>query len=77
MVLFGLVFGRWWKSTIVAAAVLWTVVVLMAADVSIGDVGVLGAAAAFGAANAAVGVVAHQTGLWIARRLRHDRTAAA
>lgn len=75
MILFGLVFGRWWKLAIAAGALVWTVVILTVADTSVGNGGVLGTAAALGAANAAVGVAAHQAGLWLVRRLRRDRPA--
>jgi len=47
--------GRWW--TIPIAAVLWTVLLLATGTIGAEDIPL---AAAFGAANAAVGVAVHQ-----------------
>lgn len=77
MILFGLVFGRWWRSAIAAGALVWVVFVLILADVTFSDAGVLGGAAALGAANAAVGVAVHQAVLWLVRRMRRDQPAPA
>ena len=70
MILFGLVLGRWWKSAIVAGAVLWAVSLLLAGIV--GGAYVV-SAAAFGAAHTAVGVAVHQATLWLVRSIRRDR----
>jgi hypothetical protein len=51
MLLFGLLIGRWWAVPLSAAG--WTVLVLVAVPISLGD---LPLAAALGAANTAVGV---------------------
>ncbi len=77
MILFGLVFGRWWRSAIAASAVVWAAFVLTPAEVTLSDAGVLGGAAALGAANAAVGVSVYQAGLWLVRRLRLDQPVPA
>jgi hypothetical protein len=70
MILFGLVFGHWWKATLVLAALGWPVL-LVVAGVDIEPVA-LPAAAAFGVVNAGVGVLVHQT-LW--RLVRGTRAA--
>jgi hypothetical protein len=68
MIVFGLVFGRWWRTTLIAAAVLWpALVVWTAGPVTVGQV--VGAAL-LGVANAAVGVLVHQAVLWVIRRRR-------
>lgn len=63
MILFGLVFGRWWKTAIIAAAVIWPAM-LLSDGVPVGSpseqAGTLIGAALLAAANAAVGVAAHQ-----------------
>lgn len=65
LILFGLVFGRWWRSSLIAAAVGWPVL-LITTDVMSVEVGLLGAAA-IAITNAAVGVLAHQVLLRMAR----------
>jgi hypothetical protein len=62
MVLVGLVVGRWWAVPLGGLA--WAVLVLLAVHMPIGDVPV---AAALGAANVAVGVVARQAAARITR----------
>ncbi|GAB3942327.1 hypothetical protein [Micromonospora vulcania] len=68
MILFGLAFGRWWRSTLVAAALLWPAV-LLGSSVMQTDVGLLGASG-LAVANAAVGVLAHQVILRAVRAMR-------
>ncbi|WP_073265972.1 hypothetical protein [Cryptosporangium aurantiacum] len=68
LILLGLVFGRWWRSSLMAAAVGWPVV-LVATDVMSIEVGLLGASA-LATMNAAVGVVVHQMILRMTRQLR-------
>ncbi len=70
MILFGFLLGRWWKSAIVAGAVLWPVGLVLA--VNIGGIGVL-SAAALGAVNTAVGVAVHQAILGLVRSIRRYR----
>lgn len=76
MIVFGLVFGRWWRSALVLSAVVWDV--LLVADGVMGfELGLLGAAL-LAVANAAIGVFAHQGVLrayrWLRRRaLRRGR----
>ncbi len=77
MILFGLVFGRWWKSALVAGAILWPTL-LWAQDV-ITTPGEAIAAAVLGILNGAVGVGAHQLVLGLVRVSRRQwrRSAAA
>ena len=66
MILFGLVAGRWWRAALVAAALVWPAIVLV--DGAIESAGEVFAAAGLGVANAAVGVLVHQTVLQAAHR---------
>jgi hypothetical protein len=75
MIAFGLVFGHWWKSTLVAAALLWPAL-LLATDVIGFDSQVLGAAL-FGLVNAGLGVGIHQGVAWSVRRLRSRHSPVA
>jgi hypothetical protein len=56
MIVFGVVLGRWWRFALVAAAVVWPLLVAGQVGLKVG----LASAAALGVANAAVGVLAHQ-----------------
>jgi hypothetical protein len=68
MIVFGLVFGRWWRSALVLSAVIWDV--LLVADGVMGfELGLLGAAL-LAMANAGIGVLVHQTVLQACRCLR-------
>jgi hypothetical protein len=71
LILFGLVFGHWWRTTLAVAFVGWPVL-LLASGVDI-ELGSLPAAAGLGAANAAVGILIHQV-VW---RLVRAVTSAA
>jgi antibiotic biosynthesis monooxygenase (ABM) superfamily enzyme len=70
MIVFGLVFGRWWKLAIAVGAVLWPTILVFTGVIGVADV--LGAAA-FGALNTAVGVAVHQVALLLVRSIRRDR----
>ena len=67
MILFGLVLGRWWRLTLLAAAVVWPALLVM--DDVVGLSVHLLPAAFFGAVNAAVGAAVHQAILWLLRRV--------
>ena len=69
LILFGLIFGRWWQLSLVAAALGWPVV-LVASDLMSVQVGLLGAAG-LAAINTGVGVLIHQASLRVVRLLRH------
>lgn len=71
MILFGLVFGRWWWLALAAAAVGWPALLVMAGGMPVG-VGLL-AASGFAVADTAVGVLVHQGVLWAIRKLRRSR----
>jgi len=72
MILFGFVLGRWWKSAIVAGAVLWPAILVLASIIGRADVL---SAAVLGAINTAAGVAVHQATLWSVRSIRRDRPA--
>lgn len=71
MILFGLAFGRWWKTSLIAGALGWPLLLL------VGDVlrssGEVVGAAALGLANALVGVTIHQLLLHLVRARRRPR----
>jgi hypothetical protein len=68
MILFGLIFGRWWRVTLVAAALGWPLL-LVVTDVAGIDSTLIGAGA-LAVVNAGVGVLVHQGVLLAYRRLR-------
>ena len=72
MILFGLCFGRWWRTAVVAAAVIWPLI-LLASDVMGLEWGLL-SAGALAVANTLVGVLAHQAVLGTVRRMRAERS---
>jgi hypothetical protein len=74
MILFGLVFGRWWRASLLAAAVGWPAA-LVAVSVMDLDVRLLAAAAGLAVANTAVGVLVHQGVLFAVRLCRRRREA--
>jgi hypothetical protein len=65
MIVAGLVLGHWWRAALIAAALGWPLLLILS-GVEIEPWG-LPAAAVFGAANAAVGIIVHQL-LWVAVR---------
>lgn len=74
MIVFGLVFGRWWRSALVLSAVIWDA--LLVAGGAMGfELGLLGAAL-LAVANAAIGVLVHQGALQAYRWLRRGRVGA-
>jgi hypothetical protein len=75
MLLVGLVFGRWWRVTIPVGTLAW-VVLLIATGTGSGLPFVLGAAA-FGAANVIVGVLAYQAIAWLAHAIVHTLRPAS
>jgi hypothetical protein len=70
LILFGLVFGRWWRSALVAATLGWAVV-LVVGDVTGVEPELLGASG-LAMANTGVGVLIHQG---VLRMIRLRRTA--
>lgn len=67
MILFGLVFGRWWRAALIASAVGWPAVLVATGVMSV-EPGLLGAAG-LAVANAAVGVFVHQVVLRMSRKV--------
>lgn len=68
LILFGLVFGRWWRFSIVLAAVGWPIILVLT-DVMNLEWGLFGAAA-LAVVNTLVGVTVHQVVLLFVRRAR-------
>lgn len=68
MIIFGLIFGRWWLVTLAAAAVGWPLL-LVATSVAEVDASLIGAAA-LAIVNAGIGVLVHQGFLHGYRHLR-------
>lgn len=69
MILFGALTGRWWRTSLVLAAVLWPLILVLD-GVTRNPVVLLGGAL-LAVLNAAVRVAAHQAVLRGARALRH------
>lgn len=78
MIVFGLIFGWWWRPTLVAAAIVWPTLLLVTGvpTLSWQLPLTLAAAAALGAVNAGVGVAVDQGILWSVRRLRDSSLVA-
>jgi len=66
LMLVGLVLGRWWRTTLVAATLGWPILLL--ADGLIEPGWNIAAAAGLSAANTAAGIVVHQAIRWAVRR---------
>ena len=66
LMLVGLVLGRWWRTTLVAATLGWPILLL--ADDLIEPGWNIAAAAGVSAANTAAGIVVHQAIRWAVRR---------
>lgn len=76
MIGFGLIFGRWWKTTLIAAAIVWPLLLIYygALDNPPGSrLQGLALGAALAVVNAAVGVAVHQAVLFLVRKLRPRR----
>lgn len=73
VILFGLIFGRWWRSSLAAAALGWPAL-LLATDVMGVEPGLLGASG-LAIANAGVGVLIHQGVLRMIRKLWRFRSS--
>jgi hypothetical protein len=71
LILFGLVLGRWWRFSLVVAALGWPVV-LVVTDVMSAGPGLIGASG-LAIANTGVGVLIHQGVLRTTRHVRQVR----
>lgn len=69
LILCGLVFGHWWRLSLITAALGWPLLLLVS-DVMSVEVGLVGAAG-LAVINTGIGVLVHQGGLRAARLLRH------
>jgi hypothetical protein len=72
LILFGLIFGRWWRSALITGTIAW-IVLLLVTDVIEVDSRVLGmvlGAAGYAVINTGAGVAVHQGVLRIVRRVR-------
>jgi hypothetical protein len=69
LILFGLLFGRWWRSSLAVAAVGWPVL-LVATGVLTLEAKLLLGAAGLAIVNAGVGVLIHQGILRVSRKVR-------
>jgi hypothetical protein len=74
MIAFGLVTGRWWKTSLVTGTLVWPLL-LVVSHVPLSPTELLGAAA-FGLANTVVGVLVHQLVLRLIRLWRYKANAA-
>lgn len=75
MILFGLGFGRWWRSTLVVGTVGWAAL-LPAGDI-VQSADEVGGAVALGFANTLAGIAVHQLVLRLVRNVRKARRGAA
>jgi len=73
LILFGLVFGRWWRLSLIAAALGWPVLLVVSHVMSV-ELGLLGAAG-LAVINTGIGVLVHQGSLRAVRVLRHRRAS--
>lgn len=72
LILFGLIFGRWPRSSILIGTLGWPLALLADRTISAGVL-LLGAAG-FALINTGVGVVIHQVALRLIRRFRDERS---
>ncbi|MEV6690844.1 hypothetical protein AB0M35_05130 [Micromonospora sp. NPDC051196] len=68
LIVFGLLFGRWWRSALIVAALGWPVLLVVDGVQQVGP-GLL-AAAGLAVLNTAAGVLIHQGVLLLIRRRR-------
>ncbi|WP_341717282.1 hypothetical protein QQG74_25815 [Micromonospora sp. FIMYZ51] len=73
LILFGLVFGRWWRSALAVTAIGWPA--LLVATSTLGVEPRLLIATGFALLNTGVGVLIHQGVWWLFRNLRNQGRA--
>lgn len=78
MIALGLVLGWWWRTALVAAAVVWPTLLVASGVVPLSVEGLptLAGGALFGVANAALGVAVVQGVGWAVRVVRRARARA-
>lgn len=72
MILWGLVFGRWWWAALISAAIAWPVLLVLNGVMGL-ELALVGAMA-LGIANAMFGIALHQAVLQAIRR-RNERAS--
>jgi hypothetical protein len=75
MILFGLAFGRWWRSALVVGSLAWPIVLLVTNVINV-EWALLGAAV-LALINVGAGVLVHQAGLKLIHRCRQEPTPVA
>ena len=73
MIVFGLLTGRWWKTSLVLGTIIWVALLLPDGTITVAQVP---GAALFGLVNTGVGVAIHQSILWLVRRSQVERRQA-
>jgi hypothetical protein len=71
LILFGLLFGRWWRVTLLVGTVGWPALLLGSGVIGL-DPGGLAGATLLAFANTAVGVAVHQALLFTVRLIRRE-----
>jgi hypothetical protein len=74
LIVFGLIFGRWWKTALVVGSVSW-VVLLLVGGVIEARLAVIAVATLLAFLNTGLGVGVHQAVLYAVRRFRRSRNA--
>ena len=80
MIVFGILFGRWWIAAIVGGGLLWGLLIgamTVYANEETFSWGVVLGAVLLGAVNSAFGAGIHQMVLWISRKIRTSRRTPA
>jgi hypothetical protein len=74
LVVFGLIFGRWWKTALIVGTVLWVALLIVGDRIETRLV-VIAFAALLALVNTGIGVGIHQAALYAFRRFRASRNA--
>jgi hypothetical protein len=76
LIFFGLIFGRWWRSALIAGTFIWVVFLLLKDIVEVDSrvIGMVLGAAGYAFLNIGVGVAAHQGVLRVVRRVRSGKS---
>jgi hypothetical protein len=74
LIVFGLIFGRWWKTALIVGTVSW-VVLLLVSDIIEARLAVIAVATLLAFLNTGLGVSVHQAVLHAVRRFRRSLNA--
>ena len=74
LIVFGLIFGRWWKTALIVGTVSW-VVLLLVSDIIEARLAVIAVATLLAFLNTGLGVSVHQAVLHVVRRFRRSSNA--